>query len=76
MMSWCCVRTETVTRDKCQFVFEKECLPLGKEKCKNFPELLCDVVNVTKVQQQCEAVTDRQVRCHKLGKHSTISDTR
>ena len=55
-------RTETVTRDKCQFVFEKECLPLGKEKCKNFPELLCDVVNVTKVQQQCEAVTDRQVR--------------
>ena len=58
-------RTETVTRDKCQFVFEKECLPLGKEKCKNFPELLCDVVNVTKVQQQCEAVTDRQVRCHK-----------
>ena len=60
-----CVRTETVTRDKCQFVFEKECLPLGKEKCKNFPELLCDVVNVTKVQQQCEAVTDRQVRCHK-----------
>ena len=51
-----------MTRDKCQFVFEKECLPLGKEKCKNFPELLCDVVNVTKVQQQCEAVTDRQVR--------------
>ena len=53
-----------MTRDKCQFVFEKECLPLGKEKCKNFPELLCDVVNVTKVQQQCEAVTDRQGRCN------------
>ena len=55
-------RTQTVTQEESQFVTEKECLPLEKEKCKNFPELICDVVTVPAIQQQCQEVQERQVR--------------
>ena len=54
-------RINTVTQEECQFVTEKECLPLEKEKCKDFPELICEVVNVTATQQQCQEAQDRQV---------------
>ena len=50
-----------MTREQCQFVTEQECLPLEKEKCKKFPETLCDIVNVTKSQQQCHEVEEVQV---------------
>ena len=56
------IRTHTVTQEECQFVTEKECLPLEKEKCKNFPETVCDVVNVTRSQEQCHQVETVQVR--------------
>ena len=59
------VRTEQVTREQCQFVTEQECLPLEKEKCKKFPETLCDIVNVTKSQQQCYELEEIQVRFNK-----------
>ena len=39
----------------------KECLPLDKQKCKNFPELLCPIVNVTKIQNKCHSAEEEQV---------------
>ena len=46
-------RTKKVPEERCQYVTEQECLPLEKEKCKNFPETFCDLVNVTRNQNQC-----------------------
>ena len=61
------LRTEKIARDECTFAFEKECLPLNKQKCKNFPEYICDVVNVTKIQNQCHTSEEEQVRVeHKV----------
>ena len=51
-----------VSEERCQYVTEQECLPLEKEKCKNFPETVCDVVNVTRSQEQCHQKETVQVR--------------
>ena len=55
-----------MTREQCQFVTEQECLPLEKEKCKKFPETICEIVNVTKSQQQCHEVEEVQVKAKDL----------
>ena len=60
LVSFSC-RTKLVSEERCQYVTEQECLPLEKEKCKNFPETVCDVVNVTRSQNQCEQVEKVQV---------------
>ena len=51
-----------MSEERCQYVTEQECLPLEKEKCKNFPETVCEVVNVTRSQDQCQQVEKVQVR--------------
>ena len=55
------LRTEKVIREECTFAFEKECLPLDKQKCKNFPEQFCPIVNVTKIQNKCHSAEEEQV---------------
>ena len=61
------LRTEKVIREECTFAFEKECLPLDKQKCKNFPEQFCPIVNVTKIQNKCHSGEEEQVSV--MGQH-------
>ena len=51
-----------VPEERCQYVTEQECLPLEKEKCKNFPETFCELVNVTRNQNLCHQVEEVQVK--------------
>ena len=59
-------RTQLVSEERCQYITEQECLPLEKEKCKNFPETVCEVVNVTRSQDQCQQEEKVQVRLEEL----------
>ena len=51
-----------MNKDQCQFVVEQECLNLEKEKCKDFPELICEIGTAEKIVDKCEEVQDQQVK--------------